>query len=83
LAKFRSEDSASEDLRRELANNSVMTTMARLFEKGLLHHQKDGQAFIYTPVDDERSFVAAAQRAVLDSLFREDETCLTCYLADR
>lgn len=36
-------------LDRELAYTTVMTTLDRLFRKGLLEREKEGQAFLYHP----------------------------------
>jgi predicted transcriptional regulator len=37
------------DLERPLAYTTVMTTLERLFKKGLLERRKSGRAFFYTP----------------------------------
>jgi predicted transcriptional regulator len=39
-----------------LAYTTLMTTMDRLFKKGLLHRRKDGKAFIYSPAMTEREY---------------------------
>lgn len=41
--------SVFEDLDRPLAYTTVMTTLERLFKKGLLDRRKLGRAFLYTP----------------------------------
>ena len=37
---------------RPLAYTTVMTTLERLFKKGLLHRWKSGRAFLYSPAFD-------------------------------
>lgn len=40
---------AVDQLRRPLAYTTVMTTLDRLYKKGLLHRRKDQRAFVYSP----------------------------------
>ncbi len=45
----RSVRDVAEQLDRKLAYTTVMTTLDRLFKKGLLDRQKSDRAFLYTP----------------------------------
>ena len=45
----RSVRDVAEQLDRKLAYTTVMTTLDRLFKKGLLDRQKSERAFLYTP----------------------------------
>lgn len=53
---------------RELAYTTVMTTMARLAEKGILVREKDGWAYTYTVACSQADFEAAQIRAVVESI---------------
>jgi|AP45_3_1055517.scaffolds.fasta_scaffold30694_3 predicted transcriptional regulator len=53
---------------RELAYTTVMTTMKRLHDKGLLERKKDGRRFLYAPSMTQAEFHAHIAREVLDSL---------------
>lgn len=54
--------------RRNVAYTTVMTTVSRLFEKGLLHREKDGRRYLYRPVMLRGEFVETMTREVLNSL---------------
>ncbi|MBA3866164.1 MAG: BlaI/MecI/CopY family transcriptional regulator [Solirubrobacterales bacterium] len=56
-----------EQLGRALAYTTVMTTLARLHEKGAVGRQKLGRAFAYTPLLDEAGIAAARMRELLGS----------------
>jgi predicted transcriptional regulator len=59
---------------REVAYTTVMTTMARLYDKGLLRRQQQGRAYVYWPAVSEEEFGATVARAAIDGLlgaFRE------------
>jgi predicted transcriptional regulator len=45
-----------EQLERPLAYTTVMTTLDRLFKKGLLHRRKEGRAFFYTASMTQEEF---------------------------
>ncbi len=57
----------------ELAYTTVMTTLDRLFKKGLLDREPDGRAFRYTPRATREAFGAAQVRALLARFFRGSE----------
>ena len=55
---------------RAVAYTTVMTTLDRLFKKGLLHRERDGRAFVYraalTRHDMEAAIAAGLLRELLD-----------------
>ncbi len=53
---------------RSLAYNTVMTTLDRLFKKGLLEREKTGQAFLYRPRLDRATYERLLVAAVLEDL---------------
>jgi len=54
-------------LRDELAYTTVMTTLARLHEKGAVERERSGRAFAYTPVLDRAAQAAERMRELLRS----------------
>src|SRR5918997_1259221 len=73
--------------RRDIAYTTVMTTMTRLADKGVLTRRRHGLAYIYTPAVTKRDFEAAMVRRVLDGLMDDYEeetiTYFLDYLAER
>lgn len=57
----------------ELAYTTVMTTVSRLAEKGLLHADagKQGRAIAYRSTGDPAAFLAAASRNQVDQMVSE------------
>lgn len=59
------------EIPRRVAYTTVMTTMDRLFKKGMLDRQRDGRAFryraAYTRSEMERVIAAGLLRALLDA----------------
>lgn len=53
---------------RGLAYTTLMTTMDRLFKKGLLAREKRGHAFLYRPAIDRDAFERRLVAAILESL---------------
>lgn len=53
---------------REIAYTTVMTTVSRLFDKGLLHRFKDGRRYIYQAKMTREAFIERMTREVLSSL---------------
>lgn len=51
---------------REIAYTTVMTTVARLHDKGLLERQRDGKRYLYSPKLTREQFLESTARAVLD-----------------
>lgn len=53
---------------REIAYTTVMTTVKRLFDKGLLEREKDGRRYLYSPVLGREEFHAQMAIEVMRSL---------------
>jgi predicted transcriptional regulator len=68
----------------ELAYTTVMTTLDRLFKKGLLDRDPDGRAFRYAPRATREAFGASQVRALLARFFRRgsEPTALLASLVD-
>jgi predicted transcriptional regulator len=56
----------------ELAYTTLMTTMDRLFAKGILQRQKEGRAFVYAPRMSPEELRQGATRGVLAVLLGTD-----------
>ena len=54
--------------RREIAYTTVMTTITRLKDKGLLHRRRDGRRYLYQPTMTRSEFIETMTREVLASL---------------
>lgn len=52
--------------RREIAYTTVMTTVARLYEKGLLSRAVDGKRYLYSPRYTREQFLEETAREVLE-----------------
>ncbi len=72
---------------RDIAYTTVMTTMTRLAEKGVLTRRRDGLAYVYAPAITKHDFETMMVRRVLDGLMDDYEeetiTYLLDYLAER
>ena len=53
-----------------VAYTTVMTTMDRLFKKGLLSRRKEGRAFVYKPTATRRELEGAVAAELVQSLLR-------------
>ena len=53
-------------LGQELAYTTVMTVMARLYDRGLLARRRSGRAFAYTVVGDPAQVTARRMHRILD-----------------
>ena len=53
---------------REIAYTTVMTTVKRLFDKGLLDREKDGRRYLYSPVLGRDAFYRRIAVEVMKSL---------------
>ena len=51
---------------RDIAYTTVMTTVSRLFEKGILARERDGKRYLYSPKLTREEFLEATAREVLD-----------------
>jgi predicted transcriptional regulator len=52
--------------RRDIAYTTVMTTVARLHDKGLLERKRDGKRYLYSPKLTREQFLESTAREVLD-----------------
>jgi predicted transcriptional regulator len=50
----------------DLAYTTVMTTLSRLYEKGVVTRRRSGRAFVYAPTTDVADNTAAQMRKLLD-----------------
>jgi Predicted transcriptional regulator len=70
-------DTLNAERPRPLAYTTVMTIMARLFERGLLEREKQGRQYVYRPASDEHALLETLSgRAVDDLLARYGTTAL-------
>jgi predicted transcriptional regulator len=53
---------------RDIAYTTVMTTVKRLFDKGLLDREKDGRRYLYSPTLTREQFHARVAVEVMNSL---------------
>ena len=53
---------------RDIAYTTVMTTVSRLHEKGLLDRERDGKRYVYRPSMSRDEFTESMARDLLDSL---------------
>ncbi len=67
---------------REIAYTTVMTTMSRLAEKGVLQRQREGLAYVYTPAISETEFVQLVVRQVLDGLLDDYRDTAIDYIVE-
>lgn len=51
----------------DLAYTTVMTSLARLAEKGVLERERAGRAYAYRPIGDSTMITARRMRRLLDS----------------
>jgi predicted transcriptional regulator len=51
----------------ELAYTTVMTSLTRLYEKGVVSREKHGRAYAYTAVLDSPGIAAARMRELMDA----------------
>jgi predicted transcriptional regulator len=55
-------------LRDDIAYTTVMSTMVRLADKGVLHRELEGVAYRYTPMIDRQALAVQAVRQVVHEL---------------
>ncbi|MFQ3631036.1 BlaI/MecI/CopY family transcriptional regulator [Roseiflexus sp.] len=67
---------------RDIAYTTVMTTMSRLAEKGVLRRHREGLAYVYTPAITESDFVTMVVQQVLDGLLDDYSTTAIDYMID-
>lgn len=51
---------------RDIAYTTVMTTVTRLYEKGILGRERDGKRYLYSPKLTREEFMESTAREVLD-----------------
>ncbi|MBS1791528.1 MAG: BlaI/MecI/CopY family transcriptional regulator [Acidobacteria bacterium] len=75
---------------RRLAYTTLMTTLDRLYKKGLLEREKDGRAFIYSPSLSQQELERSLARNVIDTLLGRGEhgvepvlACIVDAVSDR
>lgn len=67
LARFSVGDVLSElEKVREIAYTTVMTTLVRLHDKGVLERERDGKRYLYTPKLSREQFLETTAREILD-----------------
>lgn len=54
--------------RREIAYTTVMTTLVRLHEKGILKRKRDGKRYLYLPRFSREEFLKQTAREVLEQI---------------
>lgn len=68
--------------KRRIAYTTVMTVMTRLAQKEILRKIKDGNAFIYEPLQTREKFSQTTSQAVLDGLLADFSSPLLSQLVD-
>jgi predicted transcriptional regulator len=68
----RSVREVQEELPGDLAYTTVMTTLDRLYKKGLLLRRRDGPAFRYATRQSREAYAAGILRGWLDRLLRSE-----------
>lgn len=68
---------------RDIAYTTVMTTVSRLHEKGMLSRERDGKRYLYTPCFTRDAFLRAMTREVLDRLPDVARDEAVSYLVDQ
>jgi predicted transcriptional regulator len=66
----------------DIAYTTVMTTMTRLADKGILDRRRDGLAYVYTPAVTKDDFESMMVQRVLDGLMDDYEDETIDYLID-
>lgn len=78
----RSVRDVAESLDEPLAYTTVMTTLDRLFRKGLLSRDKAGQAFVYAPVLSRAELDRRTLTATVETLLRRSGTPVLAAFVD-
>ncbi|MBN1483405.1 MAG: BlaI/MecI/CopY family transcriptional regulator [Chloroflexia bacterium] len=68
--------------RREIAYTTVMTTMSRLFDKGILARNRQGMAYLYRPAMTKAEFDQWVMHSVLGGLIEAYEDKTIDYLVE-
>lgn len=67
--------------KRVIAYTTVMTTLSRLYDKGLLVRERDGKRYVYSPRISRQQFLESTAREVLDGSV--DEPTALALLAEK
>jgi predicted transcriptional regulator len=67
---------------RDIAYTTVMTTMGRLAEKGVLERHREGLAYVYVPAITEEDFVTMVVHQVLDGLLDDYSNMAVNYMVE-
>ncbi len=70
------------EAQREIAYTTVMTTVSRLFDKGLLDRHKEGRKYVYSPTMSREAFAESMAREVMASLPKRGRTAAMALLVD-
>ncbi len=68
---------------RPIAYTTVMTTVARLYDKEVLQRRSDGRRYLYQPRLSRQAFAETLTREVLNSLPPEGHEAAVAFLIDR
>jgi BlaI family penicillinase repressor len=68
---------------RERAYTSVMTMMNLMFEKGLLRRVQEGRAFVYQPVEEQRTTLSEIVENLVGKAFDGSPSSLVTALLDK
>lgn len=69
--------------RRVIAYTTVMTTVGRLFDKGVLSRERDGKRYLYRPTMSRDEFTEEMARELLGSLSGLDQRHAIALLVDQ
>lgn len=56
------------ECRRDIAYTTVMTTVSRLYEKGLLSRTKNGRKYLYTALQSRQEYIVQLTKDVIQQL---------------
>ena len=68
---------------REIAYTTVMTTVSRLHDKGLLDREREGRRYRYRPLYDRQGLALAMANEVLDNLEAASDGAAVALLVER
>ena len=68
---------------RDLAYTTVLTTVRRLFDKGILGRVRDGRRYLYAPLIARADYVGTESKRLVDRLFGGRAASLVAHLADQ
>ncbi len=71
------------ETQRDIAYTTVMTTVSRLYDKGLLTRHKEGRRYVYQPKMSRSEFIERMTREVLGSLPPVGQEAAVALLVER